>query len=165
MGEARSAPDKRRIYRRDVQRRVLSVSFAFFVLVDLASLLSGPGDAGSRTFFIVFGVAAALLAYRAIRAATIVAGPDYVVVRTLVRDYRFPWATIRSFSAATGNVSIFRRTYLTMCDTSGRWRSFKEFNSPRPRFDGTTAVVDVVNELNGLVQERQKEVYPEGSGR
>lgn len=130
----------------------MGIPICVMMLVFL-SLLLLP-SVGSRVFGIICAAILAVLAYRTLRTATVVASPTRVVIRSTVRTRRFRWSEIRSFSTAIGRVGVnpLPRVVLVVQLASSEVWSVGDFNSWRR--PGRRPYVEVVAaSLNQMLAE------------
>jgi hypothetical protein len=91
----------------------------------------GKGGAGLQVLSSLCAVASASVVVRALVGPSISASPNGVLVRTLFRTRRFPWAEIERFQARTGRVgrSVSPRRILGIALKDGQTIWFSELNA------------------------------------
>jgi Bacterial PH domain len=134
----------------------LQAGLILFMAVVCLSVVAGGHSVGERVVGGVLGGILLVVAFRAVRAGTVIATDDGLVIRNVVRTHRVPYEEIRSVEAEIRRVGpgAYRRSCLLLEFRDGRRKAYTEFNSPPGDPEHPARVEVIARELNSLVRRR-----------
>lgn len=125
----------------------LAISSGIAAVIGLAMLTSPDTRVPGLLFAVVWGA----VAFRALRASSVVVREDDVEIRSIVRTKRHRLADVGRVEVAYSRLGLYGsgREYLVFLRTDGRQESFMELNCRPPRDpDGDSVVRQAAAHIN-----------------
>ena len=111
----------------------------------------------ARVFSLVAAGLLGAFVIRSVRSASIYEADGTIVIRRVLRTYRFPISAVEGFRVVQGKVGLYQRLHVSLQKTDGGELALTEFNSINSSGEQLREAVAALNRRVRLLAEIERE--------